>query len=133
VGVQSRTIQDTDELPVKSKACVAVGSAPIVAIDYNSQDDVTAALTAGELDAMSADSPVTGYAVNRSDGALEAAGEVFNAAPYGWPVAKGSPLAESLRQAVMYLTASGEYRTIMTNWGVEAGMITQPVINGAYS
>jgi polar amino acid transport system substrate-binding protein len=71
--------------------------------------------------------------VNRSDGALEAAGEVFNAAPYGWPVAKGSPLAESLRQALMHLIASGEYRTIMTNWGVEAGMITQPVINGAYS
>jgi polar amino acid transport system substrate-binding protein len=133
IGVLSRTIQDTDELPVKSKACVAVGSPPIVAIDYDSQDDVTAALTAGELDAMSADSPVTGYAVNRSDGVLEAAGEVFNAAPYGWPVAKGSPLAESLRQAVMYLIASGEYRTIMTNWGVEAGMITQPVINGAYS
>jgi serine/threonine protein kinase len=133
VGVQSRTIQDTDELPVKSKACVAVGSAPIVAIDYVSQDDVTAALTAGELDAMSADSPVTGYAVNRSDGALEAAGEVFNAAPYGWPVARGSPLAESLRQAVMYLIANGEYRTIMTKWGVEAGMITQPAINGAYS
>jgi ABC-type amino acid transport substrate-binding protein len=133
VGVQSRTIQDTEELPVKSKACVAVGSPPIVAIDYDSQDDVTAALNAGELDAMSADSPVTGYAVNRSDGSLEAAGDVFNAAPYGWPVAKGSPLAESLRQALMYLIASGEYRTIMSNWGVEAGMITQPVINGAYS
>jgi serine/threonine protein kinase len=133
VGVQSRTIQDTEELPVKSKACVAVGSPPIVAIDYDSQDDVTAALNAGELDAMSADSPVTGYAVNRSDGSLEAAGDVFNAAPYGWPVAKGSPLAESLRQAMMYLIASGEYRTIMSNWGVEAGMITQPVINGAYS
>jgi serine/threonine protein kinase len=133
VGVQSRTIQDTEELPVKSKACVAVGSPPIVAIDYDSQDDVTAALAAGELDAMSADSPVTGYAVNRSDGSLEAAGDVFNAAPYGWPVAKGSALAESLRQALMYLIASGEYRTIMTNWGVEAGMITQPVVNGAYS
>jgi serine/threonine protein kinase len=133
VGVQSRTIQDTEELPVKSKACVAVGSPPIVAIDFDSQDDVTAALNAGELDAMSADSPVTGYAVNRSDGSLEAAGDVFNAAPYGWPVAKGSPLAESLRQAMMYLIASGEYRTIMSNWGVEAGMITQPVINGAYS
>jgi serine/threonine protein kinase len=133
VGVQSRTIQDTDELPVKSKACVAVGSPPIVAIDYDSQDDVTAALTGGELDAMSTDSPVTGYAVNRSDGALEPAGEIFNAAPYGWPVAKGSPLAESMRQALMYLIANGEYRTIMTNWGVEAGMITQPVINGAYS
>ncbi|WP_029116277.1 bifunctional serine/threonine-protein kinase/transporter substrate-binding domain-containing protein [Mycobacterium sp. URHB0044] len=133
VGVQSRTIQDTQELPVKSKACVAVGSPPIETIDYDSQDDVTSALIAGEVDAMSADSPVTGYAINQSNGALEPAGEIFNAAPYGWPVAKGSPLAESLRQALMHLIASGDYRTIMTGWGVEAGMINQPVINGAYS
>jgi serine/threonine protein kinase len=132
VAVQSRTIQDTEELPRKNKACVAVGSPPIVAIDYVSQDDVTKALTAGEVDAMSADSPVTGYALNQSDGALVAAGEVFDAAPYGWPVAKGSPLAESLRQALMHLIATGEYKTIMSKWGVEAGMINKPVINGAY-
>jgi polar amino acid transport system substrate-binding protein len=132
VAVQSRTIQDTQELPRKNKACVAVGSPPIVATDYVSQDDVTKALTTGEVDAMSADSPVTGYAVNQSDGALVPAGEVFDAAPYGWPVAKGSPLAESLRQALMHLIATGEYKTIMSKWGVEAGMINKPMINGAY-
>jgi serine/threonine protein kinase len=132
VAVASRTIQDTEELPRKNKACVAVGSPPIVAIDYVSQDDVTKALTSGDVDAMSADSPVTGYAVNRSNGGLEAAGEIFDAAPYGWPVAKGSPLAESLRQALMHLISTGEYKTIMSNWGVQAGMINTPVINGAY-
>ena len=26
---------------------------------------------------------------------------------------------------------TGEYRTIATMWGVEKGMITEPVINGA--
>jgi serine/threonine protein kinase len=133
VGVQSRTIQDTEELPRKNKACIAVGSPPIVKVDYVSQDDVTKALIAGDVDAMSADSPVTGYAVNQSDGALQAAGEIFNAAPYGWPVAKGSPLAESLRQALLHLIANGEYQAIMNNWGVEAGMIKAPVINGAYN
>ena len=46
------------------------GGAPISKIDYISQDDVTNALIDGEVDAMSADSPVTGYAVNRSAGAL---------------------------------------------------------------
>lgn len=128
--MQSRTIQDTEELPTKNKACIAVGSPPIATVDYDSQDDVTKALIAGEVDAMSADSPMTGYAINQSDGALEAARDIFNAAPYGRPVAKGS---ESLRQALMHLIATGEYRAIMDNWGVGAGMIKTPVINGAYS
>jgi len=62
---------------------------------------------------------------------LEPAGEIFDTSPYGWPVAKGSKLAESLRQALDHVIQSGEYRTIATMWGVEKGMITGPVINGA--
>jgi hypothetical protein len=46
-------------------------------------------------------------------------------------VAKGSGLAESLRQALEHLMQTGEYRTIATLWGVEKGMIDKPVINGA--
>lgn len=133
VGVKSRTIQDTAELPVKNKACLAVGAAPITTVDYFSQDDVTNALIAGDVDAMLADSPVTGYAVSQSNGAIEAAGEIFNAAPYGLLVAKSAPLGESLRQAVMHLMTTGEYQQIMKDWGVEAGMITAPMINGAYN
>ena len=59
------------------------------------------------------------------------AGDVFDAAPYGYPVRKGSPLAESVRQALEHLMKSGEYRTIATLWGVERGTIDRPVINGA--
>ena len=40
-------------------------------------------------------------------------------------------LVESLRQALEHLVQTGEYRTIATMWGVEKGMITGPVINGA--
>ena len=94
---------------------------------FVSQDDLTAALINGEVDAMSADSPVTGFAIKRSGGALEPAGEMFDTAPYGWPVAKGSGLAESMRQALEHLMQTGEYRTIATMWGVEKGMITKPV------
>ena len=46
-------------------------------------------------------------------------------------MAKGSALAESLRQALEHLMKTGEYRTIATKWGVEKGMIDKPVINGA--
>jgi polar amino acid transport system substrate-binding protein len=82
---------------------------------------------------MSADSPVTDYAIKQSNGKLEAAGEIFEAAPYGWPVKKGSPLAESLVKALEHLIQTGDYKTIATNWGVEKGMIDKPVINGATS
>jgi polar amino acid transport system substrate-binding protein len=82
---------------------------------------------------MSADSPVTAYAIKQSKGKLEAAGEIFDSAPYGWPVAKGSPLAASLQKALQHLIDSGDYKTIAANWGVESGMVTKPVINGGTS
>jgi ABC-type amino acid transport substrate-binding protein/predicted Ser/Thr protein kinase len=131
VGVQYAAIQETEEIPAKSEACVAAGMSPIEKVVYVSQDDLTAALIAGEVDAMSADLPATGFAVKTSAGALEPAGEVFDSAPYGWPVAKGSGLAESLKQAMEHVMATGDYRTIATMWGVEKGMINNPVINGA--
>ncbi|MGB3484437.1 MAG: bifunctional serine/threonine-protein kinase/transporter substrate-binding domain-containing protein [Mycobacterium sp.] len=131
VGVAFGTIQDTDEIPAKSDTCVAASQPPIEKVVYTSQDDVTAALMSGAVDAMSADSPVTGFAIKLSGGGLEEAGEVFDSAPYGWPVAKGSPLGESLRQALEHVMGTGEYRTIATMWGVERGMIEAPALNGA--
>jgi ABC-type amino acid transport substrate-binding protein len=124
-------VHATDEIPAKSAACVAAGLAPIEKVVFAQQDDLTAALIAGNVDAMSADSPVTGFAIKLSAGALEAAGEVFDTQPYGWPVAKDSKLAESLRQALVHLIQTGEYRTIATMWGVDKGMVDTPTINGA--
>lgn len=132
VGVAYSTIQDTTGIPAKSDACVAAGLPPVEKVVRTHQDEVTAALVAGEVDAMAADSPVTGFAIKLSGPVLEPAGEVFDSAPYGWPVAKGSGLAESLRLALEHVMDTGEYRTIATMWGVEKGMITQPVINGAF-
>jgi ABC-type amino acid transport substrate-binding protein len=123
--------QETEEIPAKSRACVDSGKPAIDMVSYGVQEDLTNALMAGEVAAMSADSPVTGFAVKTSGGALESVGDVLEPAPYGWPVEKGSALAESLRQALEHLMQTGEYRTIATMWGVEKGMIDHPVINGA--
>ena len=131
IGVAYGALQETKEIPAKSDACVAKGLTPIDKVVYVRQDDLTTALIAGEVDAMSADSPVTGFAIKTSGGELEEAGEVFDSAPYGWPVAKGSALSESLRQALVHLIETGEYRTIATMWGVEKGIIGEPVVNGA--
>ncbi|MDT2007724.1 transporter substrate-binding domain-containing protein [Rhodococcus opacus] len=133
VGVQTTTIEDLEEVPAKSAACVAAGKPPIEIVKFDSQDDAASAVALGKVDAMSADSPVTAYAIKQSEGKIEAAGEVFDAAPYGWPVAKGSPLAQTLQQALQHLIDDGTYRTIAENWGVEAGVITTSQINGATS
>ncbi|WP_236950492.1 ABC transporter substrate-binding protein [Mycobacterium sp. MS1601] len=133
VAVQATTYQETDELPAKSAACTEAGNPPIEIIPFDGQDAATNAVVLGQADAMSADSPVTAYAIKQSDGKLEAAGELFDAAPYGWPVAKGSALAQSLQQALEHLIENGEYEKISTDWGVEEGMIDKPVINGAIS
>jgi ABC-type amino acid transport substrate-binding protein len=131
VGVRTGSVHDRNEIPAKSNVCVAAGLAPIDKVVFDRQDDLTAALIAGKIDAMSADSPTTGFAIKLSAGALVAAGEVFDTEPYGWPVPKGSKLAESLRQALAHLMQTGEYRTIATMWGVDKGMIDAPKINGA--
>ncbi|WP_460354499.1 serine/threonine protein kinase StpK7 [Mycobacterium sp. ZZG] len=131
VGVAEATLQETEELPSKSDQCTAAGMAPIDMVVFKSQDEVTTALIKGEVDAMSADSPVTGFAIKLSRGDLVSAGDVFDSAPYGWPVAKGSELIEPLRLALEHLMETGEYRAIATMWGVERGMIDEPVVNGA--
>ena len=120
VAVQATTTEETEELPAKSKACTDAGKPPIEIISFDGQDAATNAVVLGQADAMSADSPVTAYAIKQNNGKLEAAGEVFDSAPYGWPVQKGSPLAQSLQQALEHLIESGKYEEIAKNWGVES-------------
>ena len=131
VAVQATTKQETTELPAKDKACRQAGKPGITIVPFDGQDAATNAVVLGQVDAMSADSPVTAYAIKRSNGKLEAAGAIFGAEPYGWPVAKGSPLAAALQKALEHLIETGDYKTIASNWGLENGMIDRPVINGA--
>ncbi|WP_373693531.1 ABC transporter substrate-binding protein [[Mycobacterium] burgundiense] len=131
VAVQATTHQDTTELPAKSKACTDAGKPAIEIMAFDGQDAATNAVVLGQADAVSADSPVVLYAIKQSNGKLEQIGEVFDSAPYGWPVAKGSALAAALQKALEHLIETGDYETIATNWGVEQGMIDKPVINGA--
>lgn len=118
----------------RSQKCTDAGQPAIEIVPFDSQDAATNAVVLGQADAMSADSPVTLYAIKQTNGKLEQAGEVFDSAPYGWPVEKGSPLAQSLLQALEHLIETGQYKEIAANWGgLEEGMIDKPVINGAVS
>ncbi|NLU83037.1 ABC transporter substrate-binding protein [Rhodococcus sp. HNM0569] len=133
VAVQTATSQDLEELPARNQECLDAGRPAIDILKYDSQDDAAQAVALGRVDAMSADSPVAAYAVERGDGQLELTGGVFDAAPYGWAVAKGSPLAPVLRDAMQHLIDDGAYRTIAENWGVENGLVETSVVNGATS
>ena len=100
-------------------------------VKFENQDATVNALLLGQVDAISADSPVTAYAIKKTDGQLEAVGRVYDAAPYGIPVAGQSNLAPAVQAAVQYLIDHGYYGTIAHHWGVGAGMIRTSVINGA--
>ncbi len=133
IAVQAAGTQETDELPARSKKCTDAGKPAINVLKFDGQDAATNAVVLGQADAMSADSPVTLYAIKQSNGKLEQVGEIFGSLPYGWPVAKGSPLAQPLLKALEHLIQTGAYKQIATNWGVEGGVIDKPVINGAVS
>jgi polar amino acid transport system substrate-binding protein len=133
VAVQSTTTEETDELPAKNKACRSAGKKPIKVLSYENQDDATNAVIVGKAAAVSADSPVTAYAIKQSAGKLQQAGDIMEAAPYGWPVAKGSTLAKAMQKALQSLIDNGTYDQICKKWGVQAGEIKTAQINGATS
>jgi polar amino acid transport system substrate-binding protein len=133
ISVQLNTYEHTDELPAISKACTKAGKKAIKILPYENQDDAVNAVVLGKAAAFSADSPVTAYAIKQSGDKLQEAGEIREAAPYGWPVKKGSPLAEALQKALQSLIDDGTYHQICEKWGVQSGEITTSTINGAVS
>lgn len=133
VSVQANTTEQQTELPAVSKACTAAGKKPLKILSYQSQDDATNAVVLGKAAAMSADSPVTAYAIKQSGGKLQQAGQITEAAPYGWPIAKGSSLVQAMQKALQSLIDDGTYDQICKKWGVESGEIKTAQINAAVS
>jgi polar amino acid transport system substrate-binding protein len=133
VAVQSTTTEHQTELPAKSKACTKAGKKPIKILPYENQDDAVNSVVLGKAAAFSADSPVTAYAIKQSGGKLEQAGEIMEAAPYGWPIAKGTTLVQAMQKALQSLMDNGTYLQICEKWGVQAGAIKTAAVNGAIS
>lgn len=131
VAVQSTTYEDTDEVPAKSKKCTDAGKPAIQALRYDNQDDATNAVILGKADALSADSPVTLYAISKSSGKLQEAGKTFDQAPYGIPVQKNSKLTPVIQKTVQALIDDGTYKKILDKWGVADGAATTAEVNAA--
>lgn len=129
VAVQRTTVSETDDVRPKSEACTAEGREPISVLSFDASDNAALAVLMGRADAFSADSPVTAWAVQRSDGKMEETGDIFDAAPYGWAVPKDSELGPALAAALQHLIDTGDYRRILAQWGVEDGLVDQALIN----
>ncbi|AGF72342.1 ABC transporter substrate-binding protein [Corynebacterium halotolerans] len=129
VAVQRTTVSETDDVRPKSEECLAEGKEGISVLSYDTSDNAALAVLMGRADAFSADSPVTAWAINRSDGKMEETGGIFDAAPYGWAVPKDSELGPALAAALQHLIDTGDYQRILAQWGVEDGLVEQALIN----
>ncbi|TFC60903.1 ABC transporter substrate-binding protein [Cryobacterium sp. TMB1-7] len=131
VAVQTATFEDTDEVPAKSEACVAAGKPPIDKLKFDTQADVANAVVLGQADALSADSPVSLYAIAQTGDKLQPAGVTFDEAPYGMVVAKGSELTAAVQSALQSMVDDGSYTAILDAWGVTDGGVDEITINAA--
>lgn len=129
VAVQRTTVSETDDVRPKSDACVTEGDDPITILSFDTSDNAALAALTGRADAFSADSPVTAWAVERSDGDLELVGDMFDAAPYGIAVNKGSELGPALAAAMQHLIDTGEYARILGQWNIDSGLLDEALIN----
>ena len=129
IAVQKDTVQ-VEDIEKRSKACTDAGKPAITVEQFPGQDAATAAVVSGKDDAMLADYPVGVYAVTQSNGALELLDKQYEAAPYGYVVAKDqTAFAEAVRDATKALIADGSYKTVLDKWKVGDGAITDPAIN----
>ena len=129
IAVQKATVQ-VDDITARSEKCTGAGKDAISIDQYDGQDEATAAVVSGKDDAGLADSPVMAYAVKQTNGQLELLGDVYDAAPYGYVVAKDqTDFAQVIADAVKSLIDDGSYETVLKKWGVEDGAIDDPTVN----
>lgn len=129
IAVQATTVQDTDEMPAKSKECTDAGKEAIEVLRFDGQPEVTQAVIDGRADAFSADSPVTGDAVTKLGDQLELVGDLFDAAPYGFATQKDGEMTKAVQAALQSLMDDGTYLEILTKAGIESGALTEATIN----
>ncbi|MGY2128035.1 ABC transporter substrate-binding protein [Blastococcus sp. SYSU DS0617] len=129
VAVQADTVQ-VEDITARSAECEAAGEEAIDIQQFEGQDEATAALVSGRVDAGLADSPVMAYAVQQTGDQLELLGDIYDSAPYGYVVpSEQTEFAEVLADALTALIEDGTYEEILEKWGVEAGAIDDPTVN----
>jgi polar amino acid transport system substrate-binding protein len=132
VAVEKGTTELTDA-QTQSGKCKKAGKGAVTVLPYPDQNGANLAVSTGRAQLGFADSPVAEYQVKKSNGQFKLVGQSFANAPYGIAVPKGGGLDKPILAALQELMKNGQYKAILTKWGVEAGAISSPKINGAIS
>jgi polar amino acid transport system substrate-binding protein len=132
VGVERGTTQ-ADDATAQSAKCKKAGKSGVKVSVYPDQNAANLAISSGRAQVGMADSPVAAYIVKKSNGQFKLTGKSYNTAPYGIAIPKGNGMAKPILDALKVLISNGTYKSILTKWGIQAGAITNPVINGAIS
>ncbi|NUP47160.1 MAG: ABC transporter substrate-binding protein [Catenulispora sp.] len=132
VGVEKGTVQETDDIPNRNKACKAAGKKEIKTLSQDTQDQINESLGANRCDAVLADSPVVDYYAK--SGNFDAVGDIYAGAPYGIAIAKtNNGLSQAVQAALKDLVADGTYHQLTTKYGIQSGDQTNPGLNQAQS
>jgi polar amino acid transport system substrate-binding protein len=139
VGVESGTTQEHDS-KAQSKKCTSAGNQAVNVQAFPDQNGANLALSSARVQVVMADSPVAAYAVKQSAGKFVLAGTPYGTAPYGIAIPRPAgtpqgqaPMSKPILDALKNLMATGVYQQILEKWGVQAGAIDNPQINGAIS
>jgi polar amino acid transport system substrate-binding protein len=132
VAVEKGTTEETDA-GTQSKKCTSAGKPAVKVLSFPDQNGANLALSSGRAQLGFADSPVAEYQVKQSNGQFKLVGASYATAPYGLALPKNSGLAKPMLAAVQELMKNGQYKAILTKWGLQSGAITNPQINGAIS
>jgi len=130
VAVEKGTTQQ-DDATAQSKKCT--GGKTVKVLTFPDQNGANLAITSGRAQVGMADSPVADYQVKQSGGQFKTVGTPYGTAPYGIAIPKDSGMDKPVLDAIKQLMSNGQYKAILTKWGIADGAITSPVINGAIS
>jgi polar amino acid transport system substrate-binding protein len=130
VAVENGTTE-LDDANAQAKKCPS--GSKLTVLSFADQNGANLAVSSGRADVGFVDSQVAGYIVQQSNGQFEQTGTAFEVAPYGIALPKDNGMAPAVLAAVKAMIADGTYTKALTKWGVQAGAVTSPVINGAQS
>lgn len=132
VAVEKGTTEQ-EESEAQSKKCAKEGKKAVTVLSYGDQNGANLAVSSGRAELGMADSPVAAYAVKQSGGQFKLIGQTYGTAPYGLAIPKHTGLTAPVLAALKALIHDGTYTRILTKWGIQAGAIAEPKINGATS
>ena len=132
VAVEKGTTEEADA-SAQSGKCTKAGKPSVKVLSFPDQNGANLALSSGRAQLGFADSPPAAYQVKKTGGQFKLVGPSIANAPYGLAVAKNGGLTKPILAALGVLMKNGTYMSILTHWGIQAGAITKPAINGATS